>query len=143
PVYGTSYNSLVFTVNDENWDFIYSEQKPIEFAQTGQNENLSLLLAFYANIIAGIHYDTFSNQGGSRFFLRAQNIVNQAQNNASTGWRSFENTRNRHWLAENRLNAGLQPIPELMDIYPHRGLDTCFESLPRGRSLPRENLGRL
>src|SRR3546814_80139 len=52
PVYGTSYNSLVFTVNDENWDFNYSEQKPLEFIQTGQNENLPLLLAYYANLIA-------------------------------------------------------------------------------------------
>lgn len=143
PVYGTSYNSLVFTVNDENWDFIYSEQKPIEFAQTGQNENLSLLLAFYANIIAGIDYDTFSNQGGSRFFLRAQNIVNQAQNNGSTGWRSFENTRNRYWLAENLLNTELKPIRELMYIYHHQGLDTFFENMPQGRSLLLENLDLL
>lgn len=143
PVYGTSYNSLVFTINDENWDFIFSEQKPIEYAQTGQNENLSLLLAFYANIIAGIDYDTFSSQGGSRFFLRAQNIVNQAQNNGSTGWRSFENTRNRYWLAENLLNTELKPIRELMYIYHHQGLDTFFENMPQGRSLLLENLDLL
>src|SRR3546814_3720243 len=110
PVYGTSYNSLVFTVNDENWDFNYSEQKPLEFIQTGQNENLPLLLAYYANIIAGMDYDTFSSLGGSRFFLRAQNIVNQAQNNGSTGWRSFENTRNRYCLAENLMNTELRPV---------------------------------
>ncbi|QEC54015.1 uncharacterized protein DUF4835 [Anseongella ginsenosidimutans] len=140
PVYGTSYNSLVFTVNDENWEFNYSEQKPLEYALTGQNENLSLLLAYYANIIAGIDYDTFSNQGGSRFFLRAQNIVNQAQNNGSTGWRSFENTRNRYWLAENLLNTELKPIRELMYIYHHQGLDTFFENMPQGRSTLLENL---
>lgn len=140
PVYGTSYNSMVFTVNDENWDFNYSEQKPIEYALTGQNENLSLLLAYYANIIAGIDYDTFSDQGGSRFFLRAQNIVNQAQNNGSSGWRSFENTRNRYWLAENLLNTELKPIRELMYIYHHQGLDTFFENMPQGRSTLLENL---
>lgn len=140
PVYGTSFNSLVFTVNDENWEFNYSEQKPLEYALTGQNENLSLLLAYYANIIAGIDYDTFSNQGGSRFFLRAQNIVNQAQNNGSTGWRSFENTRNRYWLAENLLNTELKPIRELMYIYHHQGLDTFFENMPQGRSTLLENL---
>lgn len=143
PVYGTSYNSLVFTVNDENWDFNYSEQKPLEYAQTGQNENLPLLLAFYANIIAGIDYDTFSNLGGSRFFLRAQNIVNQAQNNGSTGWRSFENTRNRYWLAENLLNTELRPLRELMYIYHHKGLDTFFENMPQGRSTLLENLDLL
>lgn len=143
PVYGTSYNSLVFTINDENWDFNYSEQKPLEYASTGQNENLSLLLAFYANIIAGVDYDTFSSMGGSRFFLRAQNIVNQAQNNGSAGWRSFENTRNRYWLAENLLNTELQPIRELMYIYHHKGLDTFFENMSQGRSTLLENLDLL
>lgn len=140
PVYGTSYNSLVFTVNDENWEFNYSEQKPIEYALTGQNENLSLLLAYYANIIMGIDYDTFSPQGGSRFFLSAQNIVNQAQNNGSPGWRSFENTRNRYWLAENLLNTELKPIRELMYIYHHKGLDTFFENMSNGRSTLLESL---
>lgn len=143
PVYGTSYNSPVFTVNDENWDFNYSEQEPIEYAVTGQNENLSLLLAYYANIIAGIDYDTFSSMGGSRFFLRAQNIVNQAQNNGSAGWRSFENTRNRYWLSENLLNTELSPLRELMYIYHRKGLDTFFDNMPQGTGTLLENLDLL
>src|SRR3546814_19751056 len=85
-------------------------------------------------------YDTFSSLGGSRFFLRAQNIVNQAQNNGSTGWRSFENTRNRYWLAENLMNTELRPVRELMFIYHHQGLDTFFENMSQGRSTLIENL---
>src|SRR3546814_7572450 len=85
-------------------------------------------------------YDTFSSLGGSRFFLRTQNIVNQAQNNGSTGWRSFENTRNRYWLAENLMNTELRPVRELMFIYHHQGLDTFFENMSQGRSTLIETL---
>src|SRR3546814_14988684 len=85
-------------------------------------------------------YDTFSSLGGSRFFLRAQNIVNQAQNNGSTGWRSFENTRNRYWLAENLMNTELRPVRELMFIYHHQGLDTFFENMSQGMRTMLETL---
>src|SRR3546814_11941183 len=85
-------------------------------------------------------YDTFSSLGGSRFFLRTQNIVNQAQNNGSTGWRSFENTRNRYCLAENLMNTELRPVRELQFFYHNKGLAPFFEQMSKGRRHLIENM---
>lgn len=143
PVYGTSYNSLVFMINDEDWEFLYSEQEPIEYVPTGRSGNLAFLLAFYANVIMGMDYDTFSPGGGNRFFLQAQNIVNQAQNTGFKGWRSFESLRNRYWLIEDLLNTELKPVRDMMYIYHRKGLDAFFESTSKGRNAIFTELPRL
>jgi hypothetical protein len=37
-------------------------------------------VAFYVNIILGLDYDSFSPEGGTLFFQRAEAIVTNAQN---------------------------------------------------------------
>ena len=41
--------------------------------------NLTSMLAFYAYIIIGVDYDTFSELGGTPYFQKAQLVVNNAQ----------------------------------------------------------------
>ena len=81
PVYGSSYYTVMFNYkeSDNNFTFDYSEQQPLEFNETSNSSNLTSVLAFYAYIILGIDYDSFSMEGGSEYFLKAQNIVYNAQ----------------------------------------------------------------
>lgn len=133
PVYGTTFNSTVFNYSDKEFSFNYTEGQPLDFSDQNYINNLSSLLAFYANIIVGLDYDTFSRYGGSPLFAKAQTIVNNAQNAAFPGWKAFENLRNRYWLAENLTNKAYNPIREVLYNYHRHGLDIMYDNQSKGR----------
>lgn len=123
PVYKTSYYSPMLSINDESFQFRYIEFQTIEFNETGSNQSLPAILGFYAYIILGVDYDSFSMQGGSPWFQKAQTIVSNQQNSPEKGWRAFESTRNRYWLAENFNNPEFRAVRELFYNYHRKGLD--------------------
>ncbi|MFD2160904.1 DUF4835 family protein [Paradesertivirga mongoliensis] len=133
PVYGTTFNSTVFNYSDKEFSFNYTEGQPLDFSDQNYINNLSSLLAFYANIIVGLDYDTFSRYGGSPLFAKAQTIVNNAQNAPFPGWKAFENLRNRYWLAENLTNKAYNPIREVLYNYHRHGLDIMYDNQSKGR----------
>ncbi len=123
PVYKTSYYSPLLNINDENFQFRYIEFQTIEFNESGSNPGLSAILAFYAYLIIGVDYDTFSPYGGSPFLQKTQTIVANQQNSPERGWRAFESDRNRYWLAENLNNPVFKPLRDLLYTYHRQGLD--------------------
>ncbi len=123
PVFGSSYNSQLLSVNDKDFDFNYSEGESLEFNEQSFTSNLTSLLAFYANIIAGMDYDSFSKMGGSVYYAKAQNIVNTAQNASYLGWKAFDGLRNRFWIAENLNSSNYAPLREILYTYHRLGLD--------------------
>ncbi len=135
PVYGSSYNSTIINLSDRNFDFNYSEGQPLDFSEQQYISNLTSLLAFYANIIVGLDYDTFSKFGGSAYYTKAQAILNVAQNAPYNGWKAFEDLRNRFWLIENLTNKSFNPIHETLYTYHKNGLDVMAESASKGRKV--------
>lgn len=123
PIFGSSYNSPLLTVNDRNFEFNYSEGETLEYNDQNFTSNITSLLAFYANIIVGMDYDSFSKLGGSAYFAKAQLIVNNAQNANFVGWKAFDNLRNRYWISENFNSATYTPLRELQYTYHRLGLD--------------------
>ena len=92
-------------------------------------------LFFYVNIILGLDYDTFSLEGGSLFYERAEQIVSNAANAPETGWKAFENhQKNRYWLVENILNSKYEAFRSLLYRYHRLGLDIMSESPNDGRA---------
>ena len=140
PVFQTSYNSPTLNFNDDNFQFKYIEYQPLEFSENGSNPNLTAVLAFYANIILGVDYDSFSLYGGAPYFARAQTIVNNMQNAREAGWRAFEGTRNRYWLAENLTNPVFKPFHEMFYQYHIKGLDVMSKKKDDGLSNITESL---
>jgi len=127
PIYNSSYESPVFSFKDNSFTFRYLEYQAIDYNESGTNPNLSSVLAFYAYIILGIDYDTFSALGGSPYFQKAQNIVAIMQNAPEPGWKAFESSRNRYWLAENYNNPVYRPVRDLYYDYHRKGLDRMTE----------------
>lgn len=123
PVYKTSYYSPILSLNDENLQFRYIEFQTLEFNENATNPNLVAVLAYYAFVILGMDYDTFSPLGGSPYFQKAQTIVSNMQNSPEKGWRAFEGTRNRYWLSENLNNPVFRPARMLMYNYHRKGFD--------------------
>ena len=134
PVYKTSYNSTIFNHIDNDIDFKYVEQQPIEFIENTNTSNLTSLLAYYAYIVIGLDFDSFSKNGGSPFFEKAQTIVINSQNAAEKGWKAFESQRNRYWLVENLLNSQYSLIREANYTYHRLGLDLMYDNVENGRS---------
>lgn len=134
PVFGSSFSTTVLNNNDKEWSFTYVEGQPLDYSETGINSELPSLLAFYANLIVGMDFDTFSLQGGTPYFLKAQNIINQSQSSSNTGWRAYDGVRNRYWIIENLLAPEMATFREGIYIYHRKGLDQMSQSLDKGRS---------
>src|ERR1700748_2903553 len=65
PVFNSSYSSTLFLTNDKDFDFTYSSGQTIDYTDQNFQGNLSSVMAFYAYIIIGLDYDTFSRFGGT------------------------------------------------------------------------------
>lgn len=135
PVYGTNYESLMLNFADRDWQFQYVESQPLEFNPSTFNNNITSLLAFYAYIILGLDYDSFSELGGQPYFEQAQLVVSNAQQQGGAGWDQFGSSRrrNRYWLAENFINPQMTPVREGIYSYHRLGLDTFLENEEESR----------
>ncbi|MGX5687316.1 type IX secretion system protein PorD [Arcticibacter tournemirensis] len=133
PVYGTSYNSTILNLSDKEFNFSYTEGQPLDYSDQVYNSNLTSLLAYYAYIITGLDYDTFSKFSGSPYYTKAQTVVNNAQNTSFPGWKAFETLRNRYWLVENFTNKAYTPLRQALYDYHRNGLDVMAENQAKGR----------
>jgi hypothetical protein len=133
PVYGSSYTSTLLNINDKDIDFAYTEGQSIDFTDQNFQSNLSSIMAFYAYIIVGMDYDSFSKFGGSAYFAAAQNVATNAQTSSSKGWKAFDGNNNRYWLAENLNNKLYQPLRGFIYDYHRNGLDLMADNAGKGR----------
>ena len=123
PIFNSSFNSPLLNLKDNDLQFRYVEFQPMEFNETSNTNALTNILAYYAYVILGFDYDTFSPFGGSAYFQKARDIVNRSQNAREKGWRAFEGNFNRFWLIENMTNKAYGPFRELLYRYHRLGLD--------------------
>ncbi len=133
PIYNTNYESLVLNFADRDWAFEYVESTPLDFNDNQFMSNITSMLAYYAYIILGLDYDTFSEFGGERMFQKALNVVNVAQATDMPGWRAFQSNRNRYWLIDNLMNQNLQPIRAGYYKYHRIGLDNMIDKPDQSR----------
>lgn len=140
PVYNSSYNTVIFNFKDNDIHFRYKEFEPLTYNDNAKNTNLVSLLAYYSYIILGLDYDTFSPEGGSVYFSKAEALVARCQNNRESGWKSFESRRNRYWLIENIQDNSFSSFRECMCMYHRQGLDAMAKNVVDGRSIIVESL---
>jgi hypothetical protein len=142
PVYASSYNSVMLNYVDEDIQFKYTEFDPLEFSETAHLMNLTSILAYYAYIIIGLDYDSFSLKGGTPYFEKAERIVNNAQSSPDPGWKAFESRsrNNRYWLVNNILDDGYEPLRQFNYSYHRLGLDELDNSIEKGRMVIRDAL---
>ncbi len=132
PIFNTNYNSTIVSTLDNSFDFVYQLNAPILFTPGSYTNNLSSVLAYYANYIIGMDYDTYSLEGGTKYLLKAQEIVNNAQSSGRTGWSSSGKINNRYWIIENILNAQFKGMRKCSYEYHRLGLDIAAENDKEG-----------
>ena len=140
PVFNSDYNTPVLLVNDGDIQFEWLDNSTILFNPGQHRDNRSSLLAYYAYIILGMDYDTFSLEGGTPHFLQAQAIVANAQNAGERGWKASQGKQNRYWLVENHLSQTFRPVRICLYNYHRKGLDVLFQDVEGGRLTIAESL---
>ena len=130
PVFGSTYQTALINYQDADVTFKYIEFQPIEFNENrvagsdAYAANLTAVFAYYANMILGFNYDSYSPKGGEKYFLKAQYIVNNApEANSISGWKAFDGLRNRYWLAENLSNTRNNILHSVLYGYYRSGFD--------------------
>lgn len=143
PVYNSAYNTILMNHFDKDFYFKYVEYQPLDYADGSFSSNLTQVLAYYANVMLGFYFDSFSPEGGTAFFEKAQEIVNISQNTPEPGWKGFESQKNRYWLVENLLNGSNQAMRQFYYTYHRMGLDMMYDKLEAGRAGVTESINFL
>ena len=133
PVFNSSYFSTTLNHLDKDFEFKFNEFDNLEYSKNTFTSNLTSVLSFYANIIIGLDYDSFSQNGGTRYFQEAQKIVGNAQSAQETGWKAFESERNRYWFATNMLHQNYAPLRLCFYQYHRLGFDIMAKNVANGR----------
>lgn len=133
PVYKSSYNTNLINYQDNDFTFKYTPFQPFEFNENTFINNLTSTLGYYAYIFIGLDYDTFSPDGGTPYYQKAQTIVNNAQNAPDKGWKAFEGSKNRYWLAENLANSNFKGVRSCLYNYHRMGLDLMTNDVELAR----------
>jgi hypothetical protein len=143
PVYGSTYNSILFNYKDISWSFKYQEFQPLEFNQNATNEQLPSLLAYYANIVLGLDFDSYSKKGGTKYFDQAQAIVNN--NQGKLGWNRTDGkgSRNKYYLIQNILNDRFKTLRTLYFTYHRKGMDKMYKDQVKARKKITESIETL
>jgi hypothetical protein len=142
PVFGSSYNTTMLNYIDNDLQFKYIEFDPLQFSENSFISNLPSMLAYYAYIIIGLDYDSFSPEGGDPYFEKADKIVNNAQSAVEPGWKAFENSgrKNRYLLVNNLLSADYKPLRDFNYKYHRLGLDVMDQSSDRARLVIKDEV---
>ncbi|MBV6646120.1 MAG: DUF4835 family protein [Cyclobacteriaceae bacterium] len=143
PVYGSDYESVLLNFADRDWVFEYLPSQPMQFNPNSFLNNITSLLAYYAYVILAFDYDSFSDLGGDPYVQKAWQVVNNAQQSGYSGWEQFNSIRNRYWLAENLLNAQMQPIRKAYYEYHRTGLDLFQEKPDEARTSIFESIKKV
>ena len=145
PVYNTTYESTVLNFVDNNFQFRYVEFQPLEFNPNSHTSNLVSVLAYYAYLLIGMDFDTYSQGGGTPYFQVAEKIVINAQNAPEQGWKPYDGSRNRnrYWLVKNILDSEYSGVRQFIYLYHLRGLDRMESDMTRARTEIYESLRRL
>lgn len=133
PVFRTSYNTNMLSYMDNDFQFRYVQFETLEYSENSYVSELTSMLGFYVFMIIGLDYDSYSLNGGTQYYQKALQIVNNAQTSKYRGWKAFEDTRNRYWMVNNILDQPFKPLRECLYKYHLQGFDIMNEKVNEGR----------
>ncbi len=143
PVFNSTYTSTMFNFKDTKIEFQYSEGDPLTFNVSMMESNLTQILNFYAYLILAMDFDSFSPRGGEQYWDRLATIVQQAQSAGETGWKAFEDNKNRAALLAVFTQPATAGMRDMLYKYHRTGLDEMSVSPDKGRQRITESLDEI
>ncbi len=134
PVYNSSYTTTLYNNRDADFNFEFTQFDQLNFNEEQIDNQLTALLAYYAYLIIGINLDSFAPMGGEEILQQCMNLVNNAQNLSFSGWKAFDNSRNRFAIINDYMEGAMRPFRQLQYDYYRSGLDEMANNVERGRT---------
>jgi len=134
PIFNASISTTMINFKDDFVNFQFNRDQIMQYSENQFRDNLTSTFAFWVYMILGYDYDSFSLEGGTKFFTLAQQIVTMAQVSGSQGWSQNESSkRNRFFIIDNHLNGVYQPLRAAYYNYHRQGLDLMFSDMEKAR----------
>ena len=133
PVFNSSYTTTLYNNIDNNFDFEFAEFSQLDFNEEHIDNQLTALCAYYAYLIIGMNLDSFSPMGGTDVLQQCLNVANNAQGLNFTGWKSFDDDRNRYAFINGCMDEALKPFRMLQYDYYRTGLDEMANNVEKAR----------
>ncbi|MDX1363566.1 MAG: DUF4835 family protein [Arenibacter latericius] len=135
PVFNTSYESPILNYKDNQFNFQYIEFQPLIYSENNIDSNLVAVVSYYVYLILGLDADTFSLEGGSEYFRKAQQIVGLAQSGNAAGWSRTSGERSRFELVDNLMSNSYREYRVAMYNYHRKGLDILADNNSTGKQV--------
>jgi hypothetical protein len=134
PVYNTNYTTTILNFKDNKIEFEYQEGQPLTFTTNTMESQLTAILNFYAYLIIALDCDSFSQNGGQMMFDQLAQIVQMAQSSGESGWKAFEDKRNRSAVLSAFTDPATSGLRKMLYEYHRQGLDEMALSPEKGRA---------
>jgi hypothetical protein len=134
PVYNSAYTSTLYNNKDDQFNFDFIQFDQLNFNDEIIDQQLPALLAYYAYLIIGLNLDSFAPMAGTDVLQRCKYLVNNAHELGFSGWKAFENNRNRFAIINDYLDESMRPFRQLQYDYYRKGLDEMANNAERGRT---------
>jgi len=134
PVYNSAYTTTIYNNTDRHFDFDFVQFDQLNYNEEVIDNQLMALFAYYAYLIIGLDLDTFGPLAGTDILQRCMNLVNNAQSLEFSGWKSFDDSRNRFAIINDYLDEQMKPFRQLQYDYYRTGLDEMAQNVERGRT---------
>ena len=140
PVYGTSYETPVLNIKDNDFNFQYNEFDQFIYNPTTFDSNLVSMITFYVYTILGMDADTFALNGGENYFKEAENVVLQAQQSGLAAWSNQVGVQNRFQLIDNLISPNMKQFRTILYNYHRNGLDLLSQNKVKGKQTMEDNV---
>ncbi|ALJ06617.1 hypothetical protein APS56_16390 [Pseudalgibacter alginicilyticus] len=133
PVYGSSYSTPIYNINDKDFSFRYLEFQNLSFSPNQYESNLVSVIAYHVYIILALDAESFAKGGGDPYFNQAQTIVNYSQQENYKGWKLSDGLQSRFVLIDNILSPTFKEFKDVMYTYHREGLDVMSDNPKAGK----------
>ncbi len=137
PVFGSDYQTSMFTFQDKEITFIYLDGQPLRYAPNVFSDNLTAVISYYAYLVIAMDYDSFGLFSGDPYYAAAQEIINTLPTGYSNdpGWTSIGRNKNRYWLIENMQSARVKGLRKAIYDYHLQSLDVMHKNSAGARDV--------
>jgi hypothetical protein len=123
PLYHSTKNSLMLSINDGFWRFTYQKEQSLNSNQSIYDP-ITSFMDYYAYVIIGLDADSYDKLGGTRYFSKALDLVNLGATSAfSDGWQNSSASYSRRGLVEDLMSEKYRSFREAFYEYHYNGLD--------------------
>ena len=122
PIYGSSQETRVVTIVDDEWVFEYAQGNPV-VSNVDRFDELTTFVDYYVYLLLGYDYDTFSELGGTPFFERARRLADLGKNRNGFGWSDLAGERSRTSIVKELLDPRFKELRVAYFRYHFDGLD--------------------